>query len=123
VSRATRFVDPFLSKKKRTLDDPILAELNRVGTVVSKPRRLEGEDQLAYNERRAFEGRNEIEAIATVMESEIYRGLQVPEQADVLSDVISAVRRQLRDQGRVPDTWRPITSRVVQRARRRRLNR
>lgn len=121
--RFTRLVDPFLSTKDRTIDDPILRELNRVGATVSRPRRLEGEDQLAFNERRAFEGRQEIEAIATAMENELYRQLQVPEQQDVLQDVITAVRRQLRGNGRVPASWRPTVARVVQRARERRLDR
>ncbi len=115
--RGLRLIDPFLSTTDKRIDDPIIRELSRVGAGVSRPSQLEGEDALAYNERRAFEGQNEILAITTVMENALYRQLGVEDQRDVLKDVITAVRRQLRDNGRVPNTWRVITTQVVNRAR------
>jgi hypothetical protein len=120
AARYTRMADPFLSKRKRTLDDPVLAELDRVGAVVSKPQKLAGENEAMYRERRAFEGRHEIEAILTARDHAAYRTLGVEDQRDVLEDLMTGVRRTLRKGGVVPQSWNAEVARVISSVRRRR---
>jgi hypothetical protein len=91
-----------------------------VGAVVSKPDKLEGEDEMMYRERRAFEGRNEIEAILTARDHAAYRNLGVEDQRDVLEDVIQGVRRKLRKGGVVPQSWNAEVARVISSVRERR---
>jgi len=118
IARWTRLADPFLSRRRRDLDDPVLAELNRVGATVSKPDKLAGEDTAMYRQRRAFEGRNEMEAILVAKDHPSYRQLGIEDQREVLKDVITSVRRTLRSGGAVPQSWNLSVSNAINNVRR-----
>lgn len=111
--KAARFVDPFLSREPTGRDDPLLAEMNRVGYAPSQPSKREGESDAAHRLRIRRYGDESIKALEALMADRRYQELDDAAKREAMSRVVSSVRTQLSRRGRAPSTWRAVVSRSI----------
>lgn len=122
AGRLIRFIDPFLSQRPRAEVDPILREFNRVQAIVPRQRRLPEETVEDFRIRQQFEGQESIRAVQDVVQVPAYQRLDAEAQKDVLQNLVTNVRRELRRLERAPSSWRPLVNATIRRARDRARN-
>ena len=89
--------DPFASSRDRAVNDPLVAEMQRVGATVGALPHGKNETPDAYRERSARTGamvRRELDALVA---SEVYRQATTEEQAKLIPKVVNDVRDDVRD--------------------------
>lgn len=98
VGRTLRAVaDPFASSRDRTLDDPLIAEIQRVGAVVGPLSRIRDETPEAYRQRGARTGPVVREQLERLVMSDVYRSATIEEQAALIPRIANDARSDVRE--------------------------
>lgn len=119
--RLLLMVDPFLSRTPEAQRDPIMAELDRTATAISRLARDKDETVEAYRERKIETGNHTEVALVAAFADPQYERMAPEDQAEVIRGVVRAVRsavaRSKPAEGRparpLPPDWTVTVQRVI----------